>query len=80
MSIHFQRGYLYGCYSISSFGFERHQRQIVGDFCDESQFHPRLLDNVGAAMGTAGSVDRVCVVQLPFTKDGKEERCATRKI
>ena len=80
MSIHYLRGYLYGCYSTGKAGFERHQREIVGDFGDVSEFRPRVLDNVGIAVGEAGSVVGVCAVQLPFDKDGKDQRCATRKI
>ena len=80
MSIHYLRGYLYGCYSTGKVGFERHQREIVGDISDVPEFRPRVLDNVGIAVGEAGSVSRVCAVQLPFDQDGKEQRCATRKI
>ena len=72
MSIHYLRGYLYGCYSTGKAGFERHQREIVGDFGDVSEFRPRVLDNVGIAVGEAGSVVGVCAVQLPFDKDGKD--------
>ena len=72
MSIHYLRGYLYGCYSTGKAGFERHQREIVGDFGDVPEFRPRLLDNVGITVGKAGSVSRVCAVQLPFDKDGKD--------
>ncbi len=71
MSI-FQRGYFYGCYSVGTFGFERHQRAIVGDFGFVPELRPRLLDNVGIGVGEAGSVSRVCAVQLPFNQDGKE--------
>ena len=80
MSIHYLRGYLYGCYSTGKAGFERHQREIVGDISDVPELRPRVLDNVGIAVGEAGSVSRVCAVQLPFDQDGKEQRCATRKI
>jgi hypothetical protein len=79
MSIHYLRGYLYGCYSIGKVGFERHQREIAGDISDVPEFRSRLLDNVGIAVGEAGSVSGVCAVQLPFDKDGKDQRCATRK-
>jgi hypothetical protein len=79
MSIHFLRGYLYGCYSTGTVGFERHQRAIIGDFGAVPEFRPRLLDNVGIDVGKAGSVGGVCSVQLPFDKNGKEQKCATRK-
>lgn len=63
---------MYGCYSTGTVGFERHQRAISGDFGDVPEFHTRLLDNVGIDVGEVGSVSRVCAVQLPFNKDGKD--------
>ena len=72
MSVHFLGGYLYGCYSTGTVGIKRHQREIVGDFGDVSELRPRLLDNVGIDVGKAGGVDRICAVQLPFNKDGKD--------
>lgn len=72
MSIHFERGYKYGCYFSGTFGFERHQREVDGDFGFMPELRPRLLDNVGIDVGEAGSVSRVCVIQLPFDKNGKE--------
>jgi hypothetical protein len=72
MSIHFERGYKYGCYFSGTFGFERHQREVDGDFGFMPELRPRLLDNVGIDVGEVGSVSRVCVIQLPFDKNGKE--------
>ena len=72
MSIHFERGYKYGCYFSGTFGFERHQREVDGDFGFMPELRPRLLDNVGIDVGKTGSVSRVCVIQLPFDKNGKE--------
>ena len=72
MSIHFERGYKYGCYFSGTFGFERHQREVDGDFGFMPELRPRLLDNVSIAVGKVGSVSRVCVIQLPFDKNGKE--------
>jgi len=72
MSIHLERGYKYGCYFTGAFGFERHQREIACDSGFVPEFRTRLLDNVGIDVGEAGSVSRVCVIQLPFDKNGKE--------
>ena len=74
MSIHFTRGFKYGCYFGNSFGFERHQREIDGDFGFMPELRPRLLDNVGINVGEVGSVGGVCSVQLPFDKDGKDQK------
>lgn len=72
MSIHFLRGYLYGCYSTGTVGFKRHQRAITGDFCTPAELRRNLLDVVGVDVGKAGSDVGVCAVQLPFDKDGKD--------
>lgn len=74
MSIHLKRGYKYGCYSVSAFGFERHQRALAGDFGDVSELRVDRLGNVGFDVGKAGSVGGVRSVQLPFDKDGKEAK------
>ena len=74
MSIHLQRGYKYGCYSVSAFGFERHQREIAGDFCPAPELRRNVLDNVGVDVGKVGGYGGICAVQLPFDKDGKEAK------
>lgn len=73
MSI-FQRGILYGCYTVGSTCSRGHIREIVGDFSNGNEFCNRLLDNVGIRMGTVGSNDGVRNVQLPVNQDGKEAK------
>ena len=72
MSIHFKRGYLYGCYSTGTVGFERHQREIAGDFCSAPELRRNVLDSLGIDVGTVGGDVSLCAVQLPFDKDGKD--------
>lgn len=72
MSIHFKRGYLYGCYSTGTVSFERHQRKIAGDFCPAPELRGNVLDNVGFNVGKIGGDGGVRSVQLPFDKDGKD--------
>jgi hypothetical protein len=73
MSI-FQRGILYGCYTIGSTCSRGHIREIVGDFGDGCEYGTRLLDNVGIRMGTVGSDDGVRHFQLSDNQDGKEAK------
>lgn len=72
MSVCYLRGYLYGRYSNSAYSFRGHIREIIGDFGDVHELRPRLLGNVGIRVGEAGSPDRLCNIQLPDAKTGKE--------
>lgn len=78
MSIHFLRGYLYGCYSTGTVGFERHQRAVAGDFCTTPELRRNVLDSLGADVGTAGGDGGIRSIQLSIDKDG-EKKCAIRK-
>jgi len=75
MSIHYLRGYFYGCYSVGKAGFERHQREIVGDFGAPLVFQSGLLDDVARNARKNHHISDICVgsVSTDSIQDRNEE-------
>ena len=74
MSIHYLRGYLYGCYSVGKAGFERHQREVVGDISVDPFVQLGVLDDGTRNARKNHHTSNICVggVSTDFVQSGNK--------